>query len=401
MTLLSLTTRQSPARSRSGRSPTLRSPSSGSPGFTTKSRAASRGTAGRRAMRSAGRSKSKNWVFMPSFCQAALVPAIDAFDLAARQDVDARHAGALSTPLLRTDGLRPHRRLHDLVGVLDGLSALDLVDVFHALDHLAPNRVLVIEEAGIIEADEKLAVAGIGIAGTRHRYCPAHVRLAVEFRLKLLSGPTSPGALRAPRLGHEAVDDSMEHDTVVESVLHQLLDARDVAGRKIWPHLDHDVTFGGFQRQGIFRICHLLLSQSLRITAGHGPANCLALDRCFLDVVHAREFFHQIRIALALKPALVRTAPARRSLAIFSVKRIDDIHPGHDATERRKTHPIEIGIVRKVDEHLACAGIGPGGCEGDCAALVALRHGIVADLGGAPARHHAGIAVDAELHHEA
>ena len=66
MTLLSLTTRQSPARSRSGRSPMLRSSSSGAAPFgrTTRSRAASRGTTGRKAMRSAGRSKSKRSVRM-------------------------------------------------------------------------------------------------------------------------------------------------------------------------------------------------------------------------------------------------------------------------------------------------------------------------------------------------
>src|SRR5690242_1960313 len=115
---------------------------------------------------------------------------------------------------MRAKELRPHRRLDDLVGVLDRLAALDLVDVFHALDHLAPHRVLVVEEAGFIEADEKLAVTGIGIAGARHRYRPAHVRFAVEFRLELLSGSTGAGAVRAPRLCHEAIDDTVEYDTV-------------------------------------------------------------------------------------------------------------------------------------------------------------------------------------------
>src|ERR1700750_1146329 len=94
--------------------------------------------------------------------------------------------------------LRSHRRFDDFIGILNRLAALNLVDVFHALDHLAPHRVLVVEKAGIIEADEKLAITGIGIAGTRHRYRPAYVRLAVEFRLELLSGFTGAGSVRVP-----------------------------------------------------------------------------------------------------------------------------------------------------------------------------------------------------------
>ena len=65
MTLLSLTTKQSPGRNRSGRSAMFRSSSSTAcPDFTTSSRAASRGLAGRSAMRSVGRSKSKRSVRM-------------------------------------------------------------------------------------------------------------------------------------------------------------------------------------------------------------------------------------------------------------------------------------------------------------------------------------------------
>ena len=56
---------------------------------------------------------------------------------------------------------RRHRRLDDLVGVLHRLAALDLVDVLHAFGDLAPDRVLVVEERGVVEADEELAVAGI------------------------------------------------------------------------------------------------------------------------------------------------------------------------------------------------------------------------------------------------
>src|SRR5262245_56476017 len=66
ITFVSLTTSASPGRSKSGRSPTLRSSNSvGAPGRTTRRRAASRGATGRSAIRSGGSSKSNRSVRMP------------------------------------------------------------------------------------------------------------------------------------------------------------------------------------------------------------------------------------------------------------------------------------------------------------------------------------------------
>src|SRR3974390_1047837 len=61
--------------------------------------------------------------------------------------------------------LSPPRRLHDLVRILHRFAAFDLVHVLHAFDPLAPGRVLPVEEARVVEADEELAVAGIRILG--------------------------------------------------------------------------------------------------------------------------------------------------------------------------------------------------------------------------------------------
>src|SRR5665647_1616816 len=96
-----------------------------------------------------------------------------------------------------------HAGLDDLVGVLHRLAALDLVDVLHALGHLAPDRVLVVEEGSIVEADEELAVAGIRAGGARHRGGAAHMRLLVELGLQLLAGAAGAGALRTAGLRHE------------------------------------------------------------------------------------------------------------------------------------------------------------------------------------------------------
>src|SRR5271169_4912560 len=64
-------------------------------------------------------------------------------------------------------GLDPHRV--DAIGIGDRLAALDLVDVVHALDHAAPDRVLAVEPGRVGKADEELAVAGIRILRPRHR----------------------------------------------------------------------------------------------------------------------------------------------------------------------------------------------------------------------------------------
>src|SRR5713101_6240497 len=136
--------------------------------------------------------------------------------------------------------VRGYMRLDDLVGVLYRLATLDLVDVFHALGHLAPDRVLVVEERGIIEADEELAIAGIRAGGARHRGGAAHMRLVVEFGLELLAGAAGAGALRTAGLRHETLDHAMEHDAVVKSLAHQFLDPRDVTRCEVRAHFDGD-----------------------------------------------------------------------------------------------------------------------------------------------------------------
>src|SRR6201747_1747297 len=109
-------------------------------------------------------------------------------------------------------------RLDDLVGVLHRLATLDLVDVFHARGDLAPHRVLVIEERGVVKADEELAVAGIRARGARHRGGATHMRFLVELSLELLAGTAGTGALRAAGLRHEALKHAMEHDAVVKAL---------------------------------------------------------------------------------------------------------------------------------------------------------------------------------------
>src|ERR1700731_3961923 len=62
----------------------------------------------------------------------------------------------LSTVLKELGALSAHGRLDDLVGIEHRFAALDLIDVFHAGDDLAPGGVLLVEKTGVVETDEKL-----------------------------------------------------------------------------------------------------------------------------------------------------------------------------------------------------------------------------------------------------
>src|SRR5690348_6174812 len=82
------------------------------------------------------------------------------------------------------------------------------------------------------------------------------MRLGIEFSLELLARSAGAGAVRTSGLRHESVDDAMENDAVVKSALHKFFDARDMAGGKIRPHLDHYLSLGGIQRERVFGFCH-------------------------------------------------------------------------------------------------------------------------------------------------
>ncbi len=58
-------------------------------------------------------------------------------------------------------GGNPHA--DDLVGILHWFAPLDLVDMFHTFNDMPPHGILPIEERGIVEANEKLAVGAVGV----------------------------------------------------------------------------------------------------------------------------------------------------------------------------------------------------------------------------------------------
>ena len=132
------------------RSSSSSSPAPAGEGRTTSRRAASRGVAGSSAMRSSGRSKSKGRCAWARLGEAVgqLIEGLRAFArVGNRRRRCCSRAQRVDRGLTESLHVGGHLQRLDLVGVLHRLAALDLVDVLHALDHLAPHRVLLVEEA--------------------------------------------------------------------------------------------------------------------------------------------------------------------------------------------------------------------------------------------------------------
>src|ERR1700677_2765976 len=139
--------------------------------------------------------------------------------------------------------------LDDLVGIANGLAALDLVDILHARNHLAPDGILAVEKGRVAEADEELRIGRIWTRGAGHRNGSAHMRLSVDLGLEVrIFRPSRPGSLGTTGLRHESVDHAVEDDAVVESFGDQALDVRDMAWRKRRVHFDHHRTLARLER---------------------------------------------------------------------------------------------------------------------------------------------------------
>src|SRR6185503_7144046 len=69
-------------------------------------------------------------------------------------------------------------RLHDAPGLARRLADRKSVDIIHPALDLAPDSILAVEEAGVVEADEELAVGAVRIGLARHRRRAADMRFA-------------------------------------------------------------------------------------------------------------------------------------------------------------------------------------------------------------------------------
>src|SRR4051794_27834024 len=106
----------------------------------------------------------------------------DGMDCRVKPDNDDR-SDARARRVLPRRSRRVGRHLNgdDRVGGSRRLALCDGVDVLHSLDYLAPDGVLIIEPGCVAEADEELAVAGIGILRAGHRDGAAPMLLRREL----------------------------------------------------------------------------------------------------------------------------------------------------------------------------------------------------------------------------
>src|SRR3546814_11446593 len=103
--------------------------------------------------------------------------------------------------------------------------------MLHAFAHLAPDGVLAVDKACVVEADEELAVGAVGALRTRHRADAADMRFAAELGGQVgLVGAAPASAGRVAALPHESADDAVEVDAVVNFLLVYLPDPLHILG---------------------------------------------------------------------------------------------------------------------------------------------------------------------------
>src|SRR4029079_8644255 len=141
-----------------------------------------------------------------------------------------------------------HVNFHHDVRIRNGsrswLAALDLVDVLHARDDLAPDRVLPGQAlaSGIVEADKELAVRRVGVGCACRADGAALEGLIRQLGRKI--GQFRAACARACRIAglrHEAVDHAVPFNAVVETLARKRLDARDVLRRQVGSELNDDL----------------------------------------------------------------------------------------------------------------------------------------------------------------
>ena len=123
-----------------------------------------------------------------------------------------------------------------------------------AFDQLAERGVLLVQKAGVTEADEKLAASRIRMLRTRHGKHAAHMGLVVELSLELFARAAGAPAFfhagvfgqRIAALDHEAFDDAMKRGAIVEAFARKFLEILDGLGRDVRPEFHHHVACRGF-----------------------------------------------------------------------------------------------------------------------------------------------------------
>ena len=156
----------------------------------------------------------------------------------------------LGLGILHAEGLHGHS-LHALV--LQGLVVIvplgghDAVGHFHTLDDLAEGGVSAVQVGSLLHHDEELASGGVGPHGAGHGQHATVVGQVIgeavlgKLTLDGVAGATDADALGVAALNHEAGDDTVEDEAVVEALLHQRDEVVDGVGSHLGVQLGlHD-----------------------------------------------------------------------------------------------------------------------------------------------------------------
>ena len=132
-----------------------------------------------------------------------------------------------------------------IVVVRPGFS--DLVNRVHTVNDSAESSILTVKEEAVLVTDEKLGACRIRILRPCHGDHAALVleiggnTVHKELALDLVLCAAHAGSLGISALDHEILDDSVEYQTVVEAVLHQLEEVLNSDGSLVGVKLQLDL----------------------------------------------------------------------------------------------------------------------------------------------------------------
>src|SRR5580698_687792 len=163
-----------------------------------------------------------------------------------------------------------------------GFDFADLFDDGQAgrVGRLAEGRVLAIEVGVAVEADKELRAGRVWVGGAGHRQHARLVRRGVEFSLDFVAGVSRPRAEGAAALDHEAADDPMKKDAVVEADLRQPNHVLDVAGSGLTVEIEQDLAQRGIELDLVAVLVEVdFLNSGVDVgftVAGHGGSYSVA-----------------------------------------------------------------------------------------------------------------------------
>src|SRR5690606_12217658 len=97
------------------------------------------------------------------------------------------------------------------------------------------------------QAEEELGSSGVRVLGAGHGEDSRKVRAVIELRLDRIARASGPVPVRAATLDHEAFDDPMKDQAIIETRLRKSQDIEAVTGRHVRPQVETNRSSRGLQ----------------------------------------------------------------------------------------------------------------------------------------------------------